>query len=163
MITFLEKLIAGIWNRLRKRGGGVREERGTLDLGFRVMDGQVAKRHFQLSNSRRTMHIAVLGKTGSGKSYAMRHAAEQDIEAGRGFVFFDFHGDAIPFLLRTINRKERQTRKHLSDRLILIDPTDPIVSVGFNPLEGAGESFIRITEFTQVLRQRWSLDHFGAR
>jgi len=35
--------------------------------------------------------------------------------------------------------------------------------VGFNPLEGAGDSFIRITEFTQVLRQRWSLDHFGAR
>jgi hypothetical protein len=163
MITFLEKLIAGIWNRLRKRGGGVREERGTLDLGFRVMDGQVAKRHFQLSNSRRTMHIAVLGKTGSGKSYAMRHAAEQDIEAGRGFVFFDFHGDAIPFLLRTINRKERRLRKHLSDRLILIDPTDPVVSVGFNPLEGARESFIRITEFTHVLRQRWSLDHFGAR
>jgi hypothetical protein len=109
------------------------------------------------------MHIAILGKTGSGKSFAMRHAAKQDIEAGRGFVFFDFHGDAIPFLLRTINRKERQLRKHLSDRLILIDPTDPLVSIGFNPLEGAGESFVRITEFTQVLRQRWSLDHFGAR
>ena len=163
MITFLEKLIAGIWNRLKKRGGGVREERGTLDLGFRIADGQITKRHLELSNSRRAMHIAILGKTGSGKSYAMRHAAEQDIEAGRGFVFFDFHGDAIPFLLRTINRKERRLRKHLSDRLVLIDPTDPIVSVGFNPLEGAGESFIRITEFTQVLRQRWSLDHFGAR
>jgi hypothetical protein len=163
MIHLLEKLIAGIWNRLKKRGGGVREERGALDLGFRVADGQVTKRHLELSNSRRSMHIAILGKTGSGKSYAMRHAAEQDIEAGRGFVFFDFHGDVIPFLLRTINRKERRLRKHLSERLILIDPTDPIVSVGFNPLEGAGESFIRITEFTQVLRQRWSLDHFGAR
>jgi hypothetical protein len=163
MIHFLEKLIAGIWNRLKKRGGGVREERGSLDLGFRVVDGQVTKRRLELSNSRRAMHIAILGKTGSGKSFAMRHAAEQDIEAGRGFVYFDFHGDAIPFLLRTINRKERQLRRHLSDRLILIDPTDPIVSVGFNPLEGAGESFIRITEFTQVLRQRWSLDHFGAR
>jgi hypothetical protein len=93
----------------------------------------------------------------------MRHAAEQDIEAGRGFVFFDFHGDAIEFLLRVINSLERKLRKHLSNKLILIDPTDPIVSVGFNPLEGAGESFIRITEFTQVLRQRWSLDHFGAR
>jgi hypothetical protein len=163
MIHFLEKLIAGIWNRLKKRGARVREERGTLGLGFRVMDGQVTKRRLELSNGRRAMHIAILGKTGSGKSFAMRHAAEQDVEAGRGFVYFDFHGDAISFLLRTINRKERQLRKHLSDRLILIDPTDPIVSVGFNPLEGAGESFIRITEFTQVLRQRWSLDHFGAR
>jgi hypothetical protein len=163
MIRFLEKLIAGIWNRLKKRGARVREERGTLDLGLRVADGQATKRRLELSNGRRAMHIAILGKTGSGKSFAMRHAAEQDVEAGRGFVFFDFHGDAISFLLRTINRKERQMRKHLSNRLILIDPTDPIVSVGFNPLEGAGESFVRITEFTQVLRQRWSLDHFGAR
>src|ERR1041385_330637 len=156
MLHLLEKLIAGIWNRLTKRGRGVREERGTLDLGFRVADGQVTKRHLELSNSRRSMHFAILGKTGSGKSYAMRHAAEQDIDAGRGFVFFDFHGDAIPFLLRTINRKERRLRKHLSDQLILIDPTDPIVSVGFNPFEGAGESFRQSTEFSQVLRQRWS-------
>jgi hypothetical protein len=163
MIHFLEKLIAGIWNRLKKRGDGVREERGSFDFGFRVTDGQVTKKRLELSNGRRAMHIAVLGKTGSGKSFAMRHAAEQDIEAGRGFVFFDFHGDAIPFLLRTINRKERRLQKHLSDRLILIDPTDPIVSVGFNPFEGAGESFIRIMEFTQVLCQRWGLDHFGAR
>jgi hypothetical protein len=163
MLHILEKLAAGIWNRLKKRGARVREERGSFDLGFRVMDGQVTKQHLELSNSRRAMHIAVLGKTGSGKSFAMRHAAEQDIEAGRGFVFFDFHGDAIEFLLRVINALERKLRKHLSNKLILIDPTDPIVSVGFNPLEGAGESFLRIMEFTQVLRQRWSLDHFGAR
>lgn len=162
MLHLLEKLIAGIWNRLRKRGARVREERGTFDLGFRVADGQVTKRRLELSNSRRAMHIAILGKTGSGKSFAMRHAAEQDIEAGRGFVFFDFHGDAIPFLLRTINRKERQLRKHLNDRLILVDPTDPVVSVGFNPFAG-GENFRQSAEFTIVLRQRWSLDHFGAR
>src|SRR5947209_1707556 len=122
MIQILEKLFAGIWNRLWKRGKGVREERGTLDLGFRVVDGQVAKRRLQLSNSRRAMHIAILGKTGSGKSSFMRYAAEQDIEGGQGFVFFDFHGDATPFLLRTINRKERRDKTHLHDRLILIDP-----------------------------------------
>src|SRR5437660_5622294 len=82
MIHFLENLIAGIWNRLKKRGEGVREERGSLEFGFRVADGQVTKRRFELSNGRRTMHIAILGKTGSGKSFAMRHAAAQDIEAG---------------------------------------------------------------------------------
>src|SRR5438270_4686929 len=155
MLHLLEKLIAGIWNRLKKRGVRVREERGSLDFGFRVTDGQVTKRRLELSNSRRAMHIAILGKTGSGKSFAMRYAAEQDVEAGRGFVFFDFHGDAIPFLLRTINRKERREKKHLDDRLILIDPSDPVVSVGFNPLEQTEESFLRITEFTEVLRKRW--------
>ena len=113
MIHVFEKVIAGIWNRLKTRGGGVREERGNLDLGSRMVDGQVSKRRLELSNNRRAMHIAILGKTGSGKSFAMRHAAEQDVEAGRGFVYFDFHGDVIPFLLRTINRKERLLRKHL--------------------------------------------------
>src|SRR5205085_10236122 len=109
------------------------------------------------------MHMAILGKTGSGKSSFMRYAAEQDVDAGRGFVFFDFHGDAIPFLLRTINRKERREKIHLHNQLILIDPSDPVVSVGFNPLEQTEENFVRIAEFTEVLRKRWSLDHFGAR
>lgn len=163
MIHLLEKLIAGIWNRLKKRGARVREERGSFDLGFRVVDGEVSKRHLQMSNSRRAMHIAILGKTGSGKSSFMRYAAAQDVGAGRGFVFFDFHGDAIPFLLRTINSKERQLKTHLHERLILIDPSDPEISIGFNPLEQTEESFLRITEFTEVLRKRWSLDHFGAR
>jgi hypothetical protein len=163
MITFLEKLIAGIWNRLWKRGGRVREERGSLDLGFRVTDGQVINRHLHLSNNRRATHMAILGKTGSGKSSFMQYSAGQDIEAGRGFIYFDFHGDGTSFLLRSINTLERRLRRHLSDKLILIDPADEIVSVGFNPLEQTGEDFVRIAEFTQVLRQRWGLDHFGAR
>jgi len=163
MIHFFEQFIAGIWNRLKKRGDRVREERGSLDLGLRVADGQVSKRHFEMSSSGRAMHMAVLGKTGTGKSSFIRHLAEQDIEAGRGFVYFDLHGDATPFLLRKINAKERKHRQHLSDKLILIDPADPIVSVGFNPLEQTSEDFVRITDFTQVLRERWSLDHFGAR
>lgn len=163
MFRLLEQLIAAHFDRLRGRRAQARFERGSLDLGFRVVDGQATTRHAQLSNSRRAMHTAILGKTGSGKSSFMRYAAEQDVNADRGFVFFDFHGDAIPFLLRTINRRERRERKHLHDRLILIDPADPIVSVGFNPLEQTEESFLRITEFTEVLRKRWSLDHFGAR
>ena len=102
MLHLFEKLVASIWNRLKKRGHQVREERGSFDFGFRVLDGQVTKRRLELSNGRRAMHIAILGKTGSGKSFALRHAAEQDVEAGRGFMYFDFHGDAISFLLRTI-------------------------------------------------------------
>jgi hypothetical protein len=128
-----------------------------------MSDGQITRRHVTLSNARRAMHMAVLGKTGSGKSSFLRYLAEQDIEAGRGFVYFDLHGDATPLLMRTINAKERRLRKHLSDKLILIEPADPIVSVGLNPLEAESPDFVRIAEFAQVLRQRWHLDHFGAR
>jgi hypothetical protein len=163
MIHFFEQLIAAIWNRLFKRGGKAREERGTLTLGFRVVDGQVTRRQVALSNPRRAMHVAVLGKTGTGKSSLLRHLSHQDVAAGRGFVYFDLHGDATPFLLRTIRSREEELGHPLHEKLILIDPTDPMVSVGFNPLEAPSPDFVRITEFTQVLRQRWSLDHFGAR
>jgi hypothetical protein len=162
MIHFFEQLMAAIWNRLRKRGGEARNEGGGLDLGLRVTDGHATRWHLRLSNERRAMHIAVLGKTGSGKSSLLRYLSQQDIEAGRGFLYFDLHGDATPFLLRTINARERRERRHLSDKLVVVSPADRELSVGLNPLEHA-EDFVRIAEFTQVLRQRWSLDHFGAR
>jgi len=35
--------------------------------------------------------------------------------------------------------------------------------VGLNPLEQEEVSFVRIAEFSQILKQRWGLEHFGAR
>lgn len=132
-------------------------------LGFRVDEDQVTRRPVGLSQTRRTMHMALLGKTGSGKSSLLKYLCLQDIQAGRGFLFIDLHGDATPFLLRAIAAEEWSRREHLSDRLIVIAPADRDWSVGLNPLEDAEPDFVRITEFAEVLRQRWGLDHFGAR
>jgi len=163
MIRFLRQLMSAIWSRV-KRGGGARNNGGTLDLGFRVVDGDVTRRHVTLTNTRRAMHLAVLGKTGSGKSSLLRYLCAQDIAADRGFLFFDLHGDATPLLLRTINARERQARRHLSDKLILIEPADPFVSVGLNPLEQSSPpDFVRIAEFAELLKERWALERFGAR
>lgn len=59
--------------------------------------------------------------------------------------------------------RERTEHRHLSGRTILIEPADPIVSVGLNPLEGHGSDFVRIAELAQILKNRWHLDTFGAR
>jgi hypothetical protein len=163
MITLIEQLVATLWNRLRRREREAWQETKSLDLGFRVVDGQVTRCNVGLSKARRAMHIAVLGKTGTGKSSFLRYLSQQDIEADRGFLYFDLHGDATPFLLRAINTRERRLRRHLSDKLILIEPADPLVSVGFNPLEQEVPDFVRTAEFAAVLKQRWALDHFGAR
>jgi hypothetical protein len=163
MIRILEQLFAAIWNRWQKRGQEEWFDGKSLNLGFRVIDGQLTKKPLGLTGPRRAMHIAVLGKTGTGKSSFLRHLAQQDIEADRGFAYFALHGDDTPFLLGTINAQERQLRRHLHERVILIDPSDPDVSVGLNPLESASPDFGRIAEFAQVLRWRWHLDHFGAR
>lgn len=89
--------------------------------------------------------------------------SEQDIAKDRGFIYFDLHGDATPFLMQAINARERRERRHLSDKLVLIDPSDPIMSVGLNPLEQESPDFIRIAEVAEILKRHWALDHFGAR
>jgi ABC-type phosphate/phosphonate transport system ATPase subunit len=61
-----------------------------------------------IPQNRRAEHIALLGKTGSGKSFLLRSLAKQDIEAGRGFAYFDLHGDATHFLVANVATQERK-------------------------------------------------------
>jgi hypothetical protein len=163
MANFFEHLVSSAWNRFKDRGKESRQEATGISLGFQVMDDAVSRRSYTLSCSRRTTHVAVLGKTGSGKSSLLRRMAQEDITAGRGFIWFDLHGDTTPFLLRAIAEQERKLKRHLSDRVVLIAPADREYSVGFNPLEQESPDFVRIAEFAAILKQRWSLDHFGAR
>ena len=104
----------------------------------------------------------MLGKTGVGKTHLLELLATQCMERGDGFVFFDFHGDATAHLLTLAATHDAAT-----DRLIIVDPTDPDTSPGLNPLEshddGDGERFARVSELTSILRQRWGMDSFGAR
>jgi len=163
MINFLEQIIAAIWNRLALRRREARSGGGSLELGYRITDGRPTRTRATLTSRERMRHVVVLGKTGSGKSYLLRHMCEQDIEKNRGFIYLDLHGDATPFLLRRINARERREHRHLSDRLILIDPADPIMSVGLNPLEQDAPDFVAIAEVAEILKRHWGLDHFGAR
>src|SRR5262249_38505238 len=114
---------------------------------------------------KRAEHIAILGRTGTGKSSLLRYEASQDIASGRGFLFFDLHGDATTTLLQLLAQCEQTTRQDLSTRVIVIEPGDPEFSVGLNVLEPAAaqHSFVQIAEFAALLKQRWHLDSFGAR
>jgi hypothetical protein len=163
MIRFFEQLVSTLWNRMQAGRRRARTMALSIALGFLVVEEQVTGRRVGLSATRRTMHIAVLGKTGSGKSSLLRFMARQDIEAGRGILYFDLHGDAAPYLLGVIAAEEAKLGKHLHDRLIYIAPADREFSVGLNPLDHAEISFVRVAEFAQILKRRWGLDHFGAR
>jgi len=100
-----------------------------LDLGFSIVDGQTTHSHYSIAQAKRTEHVAILGKTGTGKSTLLRYMAQQDIERGRGFCFFDLHGDATPALLQLVAAKERRTHSDLSTKLVIIEPGDPEFSV----------------------------------
>ncbi len=163
MFRTLKKVVAALWATLVSRRRQKRLKQDDVDLGFWVSDGQVTRRRVLLSEVRRSAHVAVLGKTGTGKSSLVRYLAEQDIRAGRGFVFFDLHGEATPFLLSAVAIHERTFRRDLSEKLIVVEPADTEFSVGLNFLEQEKPSFVRIAEFAQVLRQRWHLEQLGAR
>jgi len=164
MANLLEKLIARGWNRIAARSA--RTEVGSgIDLGFQIVDGEVLRSRVRLEDSRRCEHAAILGKTGQGKSFFLRHLSSQDVRHRSGFVFFDLHGDTMPFLLRLVAAEERRTRTNLSDRLIVIEPADAEFSIGLNVLEAqeGQQNYVQLAEFAQILKARWNLDSFGAR
>jgi hypothetical protein len=160
-----DKFFASVWNGFVAPRNSTQETGPRLDLGFQVVDEQVQQSRAYLPDSKRCEHMAILGKTGQGKSFFLRHLATQDVRNRRGFVFFDLHGDTMPFLLRLIAAEERRTRQDLSDRLIVIEPGDPEFSIGLNVIEAqAGQQgYVQLAEFAQILKARWHLDSFGAR
>src|SRR5581483_2728540 len=105
MNSFAEKLIAILWNRLIAPRPPT-PPKGNLDFGAAVVDDQVVARRVGIPQAKRSEHVAVLGKTGQGKSRFLRYLALQDIRANRGFTFFDHHGEDTPFLLRVIAGEE---------------------------------------------------------
>ena len=163
MIPFLEHLVIGIWNRIQgRRTRGKNGNAHDTNLGFRVVDEEPTNRRVSVSATRRAMHTTVVGKSGTGKTSFIKHLCAQDV-GRRGMFVIDLHGDITPFILSAIAAEEWRQQEHLSDRLIVISPSDRESSVGLNPLEDAEPDFVRIAEFAEVLRQRWGLDHFGAR
>src|SRR6266852_7898322 len=164
MLRLLKAFAAKLRNYWKARRARLRWYRD-LELGLRVYDGQATRSHITIPNNRRAEHIAVLGKTGTGKSSLLRFFLKQDVQAGRGFACFDLHGDLTPFMFSTVAAEEKILRRDLSDRLIVVEPADMECSVGLNPLEQhySSDRFVQISEFAKILKQRCHLDAFGAR
>lgn len=101
----------------------------------------------------RTQHLAVIGKTGFGKTHALEVIAIELAALGEGFAFFDFHGDASLSLIRRLLQFT-----DADQRLIIVDPSHPTRSPGINVLESGAskaERFRKVSELSSILRQRW--------
>src|SRR5258705_13707197 len=77
-MSFLESMITSAWNRLVAPGKPKQESGPRLDLGFQVIDGEVQRTRGTLPNTKRCEHVAILGKTGQGKSFFLRHLSSQE-------------------------------------------------------------------------------------
>jgi hypothetical protein len=164
MYSFFEQLFSWGWNRVVAKPAHPTNP-NSLSLGSIVIDGQTTAGKMIIPQIKRAEHMAILGRTGTGKSSLLRFLASQDITCNRGFLFFDLHGDATSILLQLLAQKELASRQDFSTKVIVIEPGDPEFSVGLNVLESAAaqHSFVQIAEFAGLLKQRWHLDSFGAR
>jgi hypothetical protein len=153
----LEGLFIPILNRVFRQSRPIPPQEGLL-LGTVRRDGATFGVH--LANRRRVEHVAILGKSGSGKTNLLLSLALQHFDRNEGFIFFDFHGDATAHLLRLA-----AAQPDVDEHLILVDLSDPERSPGINPLESirGDEVSGHASELASILRRRWQVDSFGAR
>ena len=162
VFSLVDRLCSRAWNLASRLFH--RRVREGITLGIAVRDGKISKQKVLLAHIRRPEHLAILGKTGVGKSYFLRSLIRQDIEAGNGLVIFDIHGDLTSYVLSVIAELEQKNKGDQSERVIVIDPADEEFSCGLNLLEPqVGQNVYRlISEFTDILQKRWGQE-FGPR
>ena len=82
---------------------------------------------FGILEDDRRRHLALVGKTGQGKTTLLHHLIASDIKAGRGVALLDPHGDLCDALLGSI------PRARIND-VILFDAADRDHPLSFNLL-----------------------------
>ncbi len=153
-------IATNLWNQWIGRAPPTRSG---ISLGLRVLDDQVSSKLYLLPLLRRTEHIVILGKTGTGKTSLIKSMLARDVRDGRGFLVIDLHGDLTPFILGRIAEKEQRDQRDLSRRTVILNPADRSASVGLNILDSPASIAPLVSEVVAIFRRRWQLDHFGAR
>jgi len=83
----------------------------------------------------RSTHFYVIGATRTGKTRFLEYLIQQDIENGFGFGVIDPHGDLVEDVKGWLYFAKRCLGRDLEKDVVLIEPTNPEITVSFNPLE----------------------------
>lgn len=74
-------------------------------------------------------HMLAIGKTGCGKSTFLLNVIAQQIEANRGAILIDPHGQLAEEVLNVIPKRR-------TNNVVYFDASDRVAPVGFNPMIG---------------------------
>lgn len=112
---------------------------------------------FGIRQTDRRSHIAIVGKTGTGKSALLQNIVCQDILAGRGGALLDPHGDLIRAVLKRIPESRRQN-------VLILDAADRALRYRFNPFGNIAPSqqALAAAGLIEVFKKIWS-DDWGPR
>ena len=136
----------------------------TLDLGWYYSETKEDYQLAKIAEKDRATHLYVIGATGTGKTKFLEYLINQDIEKGNGFGVIDPHGDMIEDVKGFLILQYSPDDPEITDKVILIDPTDPIFTVTFNPLEKMPGVPLaeQANELICAFRKIWS-DSWGVR
>ena len=136
----------------------------TLDLGWYYSENKDQIQMAKVAQEDRATHCYVIGATGTGKTKFLEFLIQQDIEQGHGFAVIDPHGDLVEDIKGLIACHAEYQGEEVFDRVVVVDPTDPKYTVGFNPLEKLpGVSVVeQAQELISTFRKIWS-DSWGSR
>jgi hypothetical protein len=114
-------------------------------------------RTFGIRQRDRRSHIAIIGKTGTGKSALLQNIVCQDILAGRGGALLDPHGDLVRAVLNCLPDLCRQD-------VVTFDAADQFLRYHFNPFAGIapGQRALAAAGLVEVFKKIWS-DDWGPR
>jgi hypothetical protein len=115
------------------------------------------ERVFGIRQVDRRSHIAIIGKTGTGKSALLQSIVVQDIAAGQGCALFDPHGDLVRAVVARVP-------PHRRSAVVFLDATDPALQLRFNPFANVPEHqrALAAAGLVEVFKKIWS-DDWGPR
>lgn len=113
-----------------------------------ISDFAGVTRPVALSPTASTRGLYILGPTGTGKTSLIKNLVVDDLRAGRGLAVVETNGDLITDLLDLIP-KER-----VND-VILLDPTDRMAAVGFNPFVGSDDPSLVADQLGELFQRLW--------
>lgn len=115
------------------------------------------ERVFGIRQVDRRSHIAIIGKTGTGKSALLQSIILQDVVGGHGAALFDPHGDLVRAVASRIPLEQRAS-------VVLLDATNPALHLRFNPIAHVPEPqrALAAAGVVEVFKKIWS-DDWGPR
>lgn len=106
----------------------------------------------------RSMHMQVMGNTGSGKSHFLRHMIQQDIIAGHGVCVIDPHGELVEDLLRFCIHRGEKDREVVKRLHVMRTAEFPEYVLGYNPLQAPrGGSHYVATTMADACLMAWNI------
>lgn len=125
---------------------------------FATTNGRYPHRPFGIYQADRMQHVYVLGKTGTGKSTLLQTLFMQDVEANRGCILLDPHGDLSSAIARA-------TPLCHQGRLHYIDIADEQSGVGYNPLKAVPAHLIPLAAsgLLETFRHHFGEKAWGSR